>query len=510
MMMKTAVIYTRVSTAEQADLGTSLSTQEQACRQWCEARGFAVTKVFSDAGESAKTADRPQLLALISWCGKHKPAVCVVWKFDRWARNSTDHAVAAAAIAKHGSRLVSATEAAADDPAGRLLQTILAGIAQFDNEVRAERAKQAMRAVAMRGGWFTHAPLGYMYSRSGSLPILVEDSEWAPLIREMFEGLSTRRRSLSQTVTMASEQGIKPGHARKILRSPVYAGIIKSSLTNNQPIEAAFPGLVDRDVWIAAQNAIDGRNRRPYTKQRDVFPLRGILHCDVCGRMLTACFSTGKRGTRYGYYQCGDSHVRMRIEAADVAWRDMLARASAVYAPILKEIREEIRDILHERIEAAQTVERDAQAEVNRLKSRRSRLLDVYLSGAIDQHEFTTRDADLQLQIMAAADVSAKKVSWSMDVETAMGECIQMLENPVGVWDALDVAGKHKFARALYGDDIRLTVAGTFRTSASGGIAIALGDINDTKSFWRAYGESTKTQLTGFFQALVDLAECAA
>jgi DNA invertase Pin-like site-specific DNA recombinase len=57
--MGIAVIYVRVSDSRQVD-NTSLASQEEICRQWCQSRGIEVDRVFTDAGESAKTADRTE------------------------------------------------------------------------------------------------------------------------------------------------------------------------------------------------------------------------------------------------------------------------------------------------------------------------------------------------------------------------------------------------------------------------------------------------------------------
>ena len=60
--MTAAVLYVRVSTAEQVD-NYSLATQERACRDYCEREGLTVDRVFREEGESAKTANRTQLRA---------------------------------------------------------------------------------------------------------------------------------------------------------------------------------------------------------------------------------------------------------------------------------------------------------------------------------------------------------------------------------------------------------------------------------------------------------------
>ena len=53
------LIYCRVSTKEQAR-NLSLPTQLQACQAYCARNDIEVVEVFEDAGESAKTTDRPE------------------------------------------------------------------------------------------------------------------------------------------------------------------------------------------------------------------------------------------------------------------------------------------------------------------------------------------------------------------------------------------------------------------------------------------------------------------
>jgi site-specific DNA recombinase len=66
--METAVIYTRVSTDEQVREGMSLDAQLAACREYCERQGYEIARVFVEAGESAKTANRTQLKEMLRFC----------------------------------------------------------------------------------------------------------------------------------------------------------------------------------------------------------------------------------------------------------------------------------------------------------------------------------------------------------------------------------------------------------------------------------------------------------
>ena len=69
--IKTAIIYTRVSSKEQVD-NFSLETQEQICRSYAEKNGWQILKVFREEGESAKTVDRTQLQEIFKYIAKNK------------------------------------------------------------------------------------------------------------------------------------------------------------------------------------------------------------------------------------------------------------------------------------------------------------------------------------------------------------------------------------------------------------------------------------------------------
>ena len=99
-----AVIYCRVSTKEQVQ-NLSLPTQLKACRAYCEREGYDVTRVFTDAGESAKTVDRPEFQKLLEFCRLHKRDVqfVVFYNITRFSRNSLDFATVKVLPPSNGS-----------------------------------------------------------------------------------------------------------------------------------------------------------------------------------------------------------------------------------------------------------------------------------------------------------------------------------------------------------------------------------------------------------------------
>ena len=85
-----AVLYLRVSTKEQAERGGeaegfSIPAQRQACYRKAEALGATVVEEFVDRGESARSANRPQLQRMLRFVAEQRVSFAIVHKIDRLA-----------------------------------------------------------------------------------------------------------------------------------------------------------------------------------------------------------------------------------------------------------------------------------------------------------------------------------------------------------------------------------------------------------------------------------------
>src|SRR5687768_14249454 len=87
-----AIIYTRVSTDEQAR-GYSLITQLESCNRHCAERGYTVLADFSDA-HSGTELDRPGLNAVLDAVTALRPDVIVLHDVDRLGRELIVQAIA--------------------------------------------------------------------------------------------------------------------------------------------------------------------------------------------------------------------------------------------------------------------------------------------------------------------------------------------------------------------------------------------------------------------------------
>jgi Resolvase, N terminal domain len=88
-VMKTAIAYTRVSTAQQGKSGLGIEAQQAALARFAEAEGYSLIETFEEI-ETGKRSDalerRPQLAAALKAARKHKAPI-IVAKLDRLSRD---------------------------------------------------------------------------------------------------------------------------------------------------------------------------------------------------------------------------------------------------------------------------------------------------------------------------------------------------------------------------------------------------------------------------------------
>jgi site-specific DNA recombinase len=167
-----AVLYVRVSTVQQATEGLSLEAQQERLMAYCTLRGLDVVDVVVERGESAgkPLSARPggrKVLALLK--AKRVDAV-VVLKLDRAFRNTVDALQTVEAWDKAGVAFhvadMGGTSIDTSGAMGKMVLTMLAGFAEFERNLTAERTTAALahkaRCGDMRLG--KDAPFGWKYA----------------------------------------------------------------------------------------------------------------------------------------------------------------------------------------------------------------------------------------------------------------------------------------------------------------------------------------------------------
>ena len=473
--MRRGVIYVRVSYSDQVD-GTSLGSQERECRKYCAENNIRVVEVFIEPGRSAKTCDRPELHRLLDFCGKqsNQVDVLVVHKLDRLSRNSDDHGFLKVTLAGYGVAIDSATEDVENSPEGRLMGTILRGFAQFENERRGQRSKGEMVTLVEQGYWCHKGPIGYVNSRnSEKRPVLVEDPERGPLVRRAFGLVGDHGHSQKAALADVTARGLV-GHTGKPIRfqafsrmlsNGLYAGRICCKQSGGRTIAAQFAPLVDPDLFDRVQAIIAAGDRRnsPQVRDSEVFPLRNWIKCTVCGRPLTGSRSTGKTGRKFSYYHCygdGCGAIRVTAKKLEDQYRALLRGICESTSPVIDLLREIVFDRWGQRQAEIQEVQGRIAGRIRDLEQRKSRLLDAYLDGKVDQDAFQDKKAEIEAQICLSKCEQHDEHLEALDIEAVLRAAEHVLCNAESLWRRLPLAEKRRLDRLLFPEGIECTMEG--------------------------------------------------
>ena len=423
-----AVVYLRVSTKEQAERGGgpegfSIPAQREACLRKAATLRAEVIDEFIDAGESAKTAHRPELQRLLTFLHDGSIQYVIVHKVDRLARNRVDDVEINVAIRKTGATLVSCTENIDETPSGALMHGIMSSIAEFYSRNLANEVIKGSTQKAKSGGTVGKAPTGYVNVRkweNGREIRTVEiDPVRGPLMRWAFEQYETRDWSLRTlleevtrrglTTTATAKMSSKPlvlSHFLRLLRHPYYKGVVRY-----RGVE--YPGshdpLVSVETWNRVQQVLSAANTAGDKHKLHYHYLKGSVFCGECGERLIISLSKNRHGTVYPYFICvGRQKKRSACTQKAVLIDHIEALVEQHYGTVQpsKELAEQIEttlltEIATRREESEQ--ERAVQSQrLRRLTDERQRLLEAYYDNAVPKDLLKSEQARITSEMEGA------------------------------------------------------------------------------------------------------------
>jgi DNA invertase Pin-like site-specific DNA recombinase len=264
---------------------------------------------FDDEGYSGATLERPALQRLLSLVRSDAVDRVVVHRLDRLSRNLRHYVSLGQELRHHEVALtvVAAPElgAAALD---NLLLNMMASFAEFEQDMTAARIAEARAYLKAKGRRIAGGvPFGYATdARTKQLVLVPEEAE---IVTRMFE-LASAKVTPSRIANLADVFGWRTKNnnrwtARQILftlSNYVYAGLVLDGFGFR---EGCHQGLVDKSVYHEVQNILAARRTRTPGRRngRMPWPLRGLVVCGSCGRVLST--HTIRQSTViYRYYRC--------------------------------------------------------------------------------------------------------------------------------------------------------------------------------------------------------------
>ena len=335
--MKRCTVYCRVSTSGQEEDGTSLDTQESRSRTYAEAHGYVLVGIFTDVQSGAKFRERPGLSALRERVRAGAVDVVLAYAVDRLSRNQAHLAILAEEVAEHGARLEFVTEDFEDSAVGRFILAAKAFAAEIEREKIIERSMRGRLARVQSGKIHNAASELYGYHRDKTAGVRHIYEPEAVVVRRIFQWVATEGKAVrgiaralndelvpspamgKRTFSPTSGKSPRWNHSSiyRILSEPAYKGEQyawrrrRSKETGHKeelrdPSEwvrlpdGTTPAIVSPAIWEAAQRRLAANTGEATRNQTRPYLLRGIIHCDACGRRM---YSTPERN---GFaYRCG-------------------------------------------------------------------------------------------------------------------------------------------------------------------------------------------------------------
>ena len=415
-------IYCRVSTGAQEQDGTSLATQEDACRQYAAQQGWLVDGVLRDTS-SGFNLERPALTALRDGVRTGDVDIVLAHALDRLSRKQTHVAILVEECADHGAVLDFVTENFEDTATGQLLRSVQAFAGEVEREKIMERTGRGKEARA-RSGRIPQGTgrgcYGYRYS-SASGQRVIEPTQ-AAVVRRIFDHyLETRSFSAvaaelnADNVPAFAGGPFYPLTIRRILTNASYMGQFiyrrtrrvasrnasgrKVSRVVERPedewivVDGASPAIVDEAVWHRVQTVIEDPERVKRGAAKRNYQLRGRARCARCGAPMVGQTVRG-RGKSYAYYRCRHAYDRNTGRECDARY----VRCDSLESAIWSEIEHVLTtpELVLSELRAAQErsggeeAAKQAEQELRSLKAREERLMRLFTLGELDEELLRT------------------------------------------------------------------------------------------------------------------------
>ncbi len=319
--MKTAILYLRVSTDEQAWSGYSLRVQQEMLTNYCKLRDISIVKVFTE-DYSAKTFKRPEWNKLLFYLQKQKTDLWLFTKWDRFSRNTGDAYQMLANLKRIGI-IPQAIEQPLNlnIPENKLMLALYLAVPEIENDRRSLNTQMGIIRAKKDGHWSGKAPVGYKNKiYEDGKKYIASEEPYASAIKWVFKELSLGISSMAEVHRKAFKLGLtcSINNFHSLVRNQIYCGKIKVREIEGEQeliVKGLHEPLITEKLFNKVQKVLKGdiMPKRIAIATPEDLPLRGFLKCPGCQRRLTGSASKGRR-THVAYYHC-KSPCKIRFNA---------------------------------------------------------------------------------------------------------------------------------------------------------------------------------------------------
>jgi site-specific DNA recombinase len=453
---KKCVIYTRVSTKEQADNNMSLETQKKSCEQYAKKNGYYISGYFGGTYESAKTDERKHFNTMLSFVKKSREKIShiIVYSVDRFSRSGANAIYIAEQLKKQGIAVFAVTQPTdATTASGSLQQNIQFIFSEYDNQLRREKCMAGVREKLQQGIWCTTPPMGYdIVWDKGIKSFRVNKT--GKLLRKGFllkaEGLSNE-----EVRNKLAEQGLKLSTQRvsDFLRNPFYCGLLVHTALEGKVIEGIQEKVVSKEIFLQV-NGLLAQNHQGYrvNDENEEIALKRFLRCEDCGNYLRGY--KAYKNQKY-YYKCNKPGCKSNIRAERIH--------DAVMATLQKytiNINEDFRKLIKAQVIATynrlnkdkEQITINLENQLAELDKKIERLEERFIEEEIDKSIFDKYKTKFNLERTELLKNLSKNDVKVSNLEELTDNAITFASKLASLWDLSDYLDKQKIQNMVFPD----------------------------------------------------------
>ena len=267
-------------------------------------------------GQVQFTMERPKFQQLMYFLSKKFFKGVIILSWDRASRNSRDEMIIRDLMDKGiDFRFVNARYDKSS--AGELHKDIDGMFSKHKSRDTREKVTFTFRNLREKGVVTNRAPVGYL--NQGDMYHKPFDPVRKPIIKDMFEMVSTGKWTLGPITKWANEQGLTmppmrrrrteeekaaeeddedtiviekicrpldPGDTERILKNPFYYGITRGN--DGEWVKSiSHERIISKEIFDKVGQALGRRRQSKHYNNKLIISYRGIFTCSLCGRVYT-------------------------------------------------------------------------------------------------------------------------------------------------------------------------------------------------------------------------------
>ena len=391
--IKSAGIYIRVSTFDQAREGFSLGEQEERLKEFCKFKRYNIYKVYQDAGISAKNDKRPAYQEMIEDVKKCNINVIVALKLDRLTRSVYDIEKLMKFVNDYECDIdCMADESNTTTSNGRMVMRIMTSVSQNEIEKCSERTKFGMAGAIKNGHIPNRTGLGFKRKNKKLVPDPLTKDIIVRIFDLYLEGKSHQAiANIYNKEKVLGKTNWYDSTIQKILSNELYKGDYVNGKRTKHPTyyENVIEPIVSKEKWESCQYQ-KLRNARHYERTA-TYLFTNKLKCSKCGNFLGGHATTKTNGKKYYYYKCNtcktyfneiDIEKELKAFMLELAKQDDLI--NNYYTPFIK-------SKLEDKTE-------DYKKEIKDLDKQLDRIKTAYIKGVVKLEDFDKEIKHIEYQ----------------------------------------------------------------------------------------------------------------